>query len=229
LRPLLHKWEANYFNGHEHDLEHIVEEGSKVNYVCTGAGKFCCYADKNLDTVPQGSIQFAMSGAGGTDWWGRAPWSPPEFDLLAGFVRASPAHLPTCLSVRPSGLSSGCRAECWLLAVAVGCAASDFLPHRRRFDACILPRAQRDAAVHHPAYPAAHQDTAAPGATSWAALLKHDLPGELDSRRNASSAACRKVPAVSADAARPNAVRDGMGLPSQRGANGADRGQAQAG
>eukprot|EP01043_Picozoa_sp_COSAG02_P011771 COSAG02_NODE_439_length_22308_cov_18.013508_17_plen_430_part_00 len=87
LRPLLHKWEANYFNGHEHDLEHIVEQGSKVNYICTGAGKFCCYADKNLDTVPQGSIQFAMSGGGGTDWWGRRPWTPPEFELLAGFVR----------------------------------------------------------------------------------------------------------------------------------------------
>ena len=128
LRPLLHKWEANYFNGHEHDLEHIVEEGSKVNYVCTGAGKFCCYADKNLDTVPQGSIQFAMSGAGGTDWWGRRPWSPPEFDLLAGFVRASPspAHpptsLPACLSVRlvsllGAELSVGCCCCCWLRCI----------------------------------------------------------------------------------------------------------------
>jgi hypothetical protein len=100
LRPLLHKWEANYFNGHEHDLEHIVERGSKVNYICTGAGKFCCYADKNLDTVPQGSIQFAMSGGGGTDWWGRRPWSPPEFELLAGFVRTRPhpvfLPLPAC-------------------------------------------------------------------------------------------------------------------------------------
>jgi acid phosphatase/tartrate-resistant acid phosphatase type 5 len=35
LRDLLNKWEANYFNGHEHDFEHIVEDGSKVNYVST--------------------------------------------------------------------------------------------------------------------------------------------------------------------------------------------------
>ena len=27
LRDLLNKWEAQYFNGHEHDFEHIVEEG----------------------------------------------------------------------------------------------------------------------------------------------------------------------------------------------------------
>lgn len=39
LRPLLNKWEAHYFNGHEHDLEFIVENTSKVNYISTGAGK----------------------------------------------------------------------------------------------------------------------------------------------------------------------------------------------
>ena len=34
---MLHKWEAHYFNGHEHDLEYIVENISKVNYISTGA------------------------------------------------------------------------------------------------------------------------------------------------------------------------------------------------
>ena len=28
--------QKRYFNGHEHDFEHIVEEGSKVNYISTG-------------------------------------------------------------------------------------------------------------------------------------------------------------------------------------------------
>ena len=83
LRPLLHRWEAHYFNGHEHDLEHIVEPGSKVNYVTTGAGHFCCYADKNLGTVPRGSIKFAMSGLGGSEFWGQRP---PNFELFSGFV-----------------------------------------------------------------------------------------------------------------------------------------------
>ena len=44
----------------EHDLEHIVERGTKVNYICTGAGKECCYEDTNLDTVPQDSIKFTV-------------------------------------------------------------------------------------------------------------------------------------------------------------------------
>ena len=84
LRPLLHKWEAHYFNGHEHDLEHIVEKGSAVNYICTGAGKYCCYADTNLNTVPEGSIKFSVSGPGGEDWWGR---SPTAFELQSGLPR----------------------------------------------------------------------------------------------------------------------------------------------
>lgn len=92
LRPLLHRWEAHYFNGHEHDLEHIVEPGSKVNYVTTGAGHFCCYADKNLGTVPRGSIKFAMSGLGGSEFWGQRP---PNFELFSGFTsyRISPASM----------------------------------------------------------------------------------------------------------------------------------------
>jgi hypothetical protein len=84
LRDLLNKWEANYFNGHEHDFEHIVEEGSKVNYICTGAGYFCCYSDTNLNTVPQNSIKFATSGRGGADWYGGV--KPPPFEILSGFT-----------------------------------------------------------------------------------------------------------------------------------------------
>merc|ERR1712054_190505 len=64
LRPLLNKWEAHYFNGHEHDLEYIVENASKVNYISTGAGKECCYEDSNVNTVPAGSVQWAMTGSG---------------------------------------------------------------------------------------------------------------------------------------------------------------------
>ena len=81
LRPLLNKWEAHYFNGHQHDLEHIVEDHSKVNYVSTGAGKFCCYDDTHLDTVPRNSIKFAMSGTKGE------AWMPMPFDnILSGFT-----------------------------------------------------------------------------------------------------------------------------------------------
>jgi hypothetical protein len=34
-------YEIGVVLGHQHDFEHIVEEGSKVNYVSTGAGHFC--------------------------------------------------------------------------------------------------------------------------------------------------------------------------------------------
>jgi hypothetical protein len=84
LRDLLNKYEANYFNGHEHDFEHIVEENTKVNYVSTGAGFFCCYADRNLGTVPQNSIKFASSGPGGEMWWGNV--TIPDFEILSGFT-----------------------------------------------------------------------------------------------------------------------------------------------
>eukprot|EP01045_Picozoa_sp_COSAG04_P002798 COSAG04_NODE_107_length_25959_cov_6.617865_3_plen_369_part_00 len=68
LRPLLDKYEANFFCGHDHDLEHIKETGSKVNYVVTGSGMSCCYPDGNLDKVPKGSVKFAMVGAQGSQY-----------------------------------------------------------------------------------------------------------------------------------------------------------------
>ena len=119
LRPLLNRWEAHYFNGHEHDLEHIVENTSKVNYICTGAGKECCYEDTNLNTVPQGSVKFAMVGGipsqphqktSGPPGQGWQPM-PGGFEPLSGFTsyRVGPetmsvvfhAHNGTVLYVTP--------------------------------------------------------------------------------------------------------------------------------
>jgi len=80
LRPMLNKWEANYFNGHEHDLEHIIENNTKVNYISTGAGKECCYEDSHASTVPIGTVKFAMSGPGGSEW------QPMPFTVESGFT-----------------------------------------------------------------------------------------------------------------------------------------------
>lgn len=80
LRPLLHKHEANFFNGHDHDLEHIQEVGSKVNYVTTGSGMACCYPDSHLHQVPKGSVKWAMVGAGGSSF------DPMPFTPLSGFT-----------------------------------------------------------------------------------------------------------------------------------------------
>ena len=43
--------------------EHILHEG--VNMFVTGPGRECCYAPTNLATVPDGAIQFMVSGANG--------------------------------------------------------------------------------------------------------------------------------------------------------------------
>ena len=85
LRPLLEKYEANYFNGHDHDLEHIQEVGSKVNYVTTGSGMACCYADSNLAKVPKGSVRFAMVGGPGKGPTGYG-WEPMPLDMKSGFT-----------------------------------------------------------------------------------------------------------------------------------------------
>jgi tartrate-resistant acid phosphatase type 5 len=80
LRPLLEKYGAHFFNGHDHDLEHIKEENSTVNYVTTGSGMACCYGDTNLKKVPKGSVKFAMVGPGGSEF------QPMPFTPLSGFT-----------------------------------------------------------------------------------------------------------------------------------------------
>eukprot|EP00038_Savillea_parva_P008042 m.174280 g.174280 ORF g.174280 m.174280 type:complete len:460 (-) comp13812_c0_seq1:274-1653(-) len=80
LRPLLHNHEAHFFNGHDHDLELIKEDGSPVYYVTTGSGMSCCYGDSNLDKVPNGSVKFAMVGNNGSEW------QPMPFNMLSGFT-----------------------------------------------------------------------------------------------------------------------------------------------
>ena len=139
---------------HQHDLEHIVENRSKVNYVSTGAGKFCCYNDTNLDTVPRGSIKFAMSGPAGSQW------QPMPFEVLSGFTsyRCAPARTPSStLLLSPRRLLARNSDV-------------DFLRQDRiRVDGGVLPRAQWDGAVHDAAHPEAHQGAAAgPGAAGAA-------------------------------------------------------------
>lgn len=63
LLPLLHKHGAHYISGHDHMLEHIVSSG--VNMFVTGMGMECCYNDDNIKTVPNGSIQYMLSGKNG--------------------------------------------------------------------------------------------------------------------------------------------------------------------
>jgi acid phosphatase len=57
IQPLLERYGAQvYFNGHDHDLEHLVENG--VDYVCSGSGAL----SRQIDAVPQS--QFAHADLG---------------------------------------------------------------------------------------------------------------------------------------------------------------------
>ncbi len=57
VKPLLERYGVQvYFNGHEHDLEHLADGG--VNYVCSGSGA----AARQIDVVTQS--RFAYAGLG---------------------------------------------------------------------------------------------------------------------------------------------------------------------
>jgi hypothetical protein len=60
LKPLLEKYEAHYFSGHDHCAEHIVVEN--VNYWLNGMGHGCCYQSSNLNEVPaNGLLKFLFA------------------------------------------------------------------------------------------------------------------------------------------------------------------------
>lgn len=57
VEPLLRRYRVNaYFNGHDHDLEHLYEAG--VHYVCSGSGSEA----RHVTVVPQSRFAFAHTG-----------------------------------------------------------------------------------------------------------------------------------------------------------------------
>ena len=53
LDPLLRKYKVTaYLSGHEHCQFHFEHE--EMNYILTGNGQSCCYADRNRDRLPRG-------------------------------------------------------------------------------------------------------------------------------------------------------------------------------
>ena len=57
VQPLLERYGVQvYFNGHEHDLEHLSERG--VNYVCSGSGALA----RQIEAVVQSRFAFADVG-----------------------------------------------------------------------------------------------------------------------------------------------------------------------
>jgi len=64
LKPLLEQYGAHYFSGHDHCMESISETSDgeagsgtaavQVQYILSGMGDTCCYADSNLENIPEG-------------------------------------------------------------------------------------------------------------------------------------------------------------------------------
>lgn len=92
LLPMLKQYGAHYICGHDHMLEHLSYDG--VEMFLTGMGRECCYSPKNIHTVPEGAIQFMISGHGGQGTAiGRKPAKPVkgghasiQFDDVANVV-----------------------------------------------------------------------------------------------------------------------------------------------
>lgn len=80
LLPKLQSVGAHYISGHDHMHEHILSDN--VHMFVTGPGRMCCYDIPNLHTVPNGTIQFMISGENATGVnIGPKPTSP----VIAGF------------------------------------------------------------------------------------------------------------------------------------------------
>jgi acid phosphatase len=57
VKPLLERYRVQiYFNGHDHDLEHLTDNG--VNYVCSGSGAL----SRQVEAVGQSRFAYANVG-----------------------------------------------------------------------------------------------------------------------------------------------------------------------
>eukprot|EP00755_Sulcionema_specki_P018389 Sspe_Gene.66758::Locus_39436_Transcript_1_2_Confidence_0.667_Length_1232::g.66758::m.66758/K14379/ACP5; tartrate-resistant acid phosphatase type 5 len=57
--PLLKKYKVSgYISGHDHCLEHFIEDD--IAYVVSGAGKECCYRPSKMEAVPSHLLKFHM-------------------------------------------------------------------------------------------------------------------------------------------------------------------------
>mmetsp|Transcript_30136 Transcript_30136/g.70302 ORF Transcript_30136/g.70302 Transcript_30136/m.70302 type:complete len:428 (-) Transcript_30136:34-1317(-) len=78
LRPLLKTHGAHYVSGHDHNLQHFLDEG--LNTFVVGIGKECCYEPIHATAVPAGSTKYLLAGEHGRESIPAAP-----FPVYGGF------------------------------------------------------------------------------------------------------------------------------------------------
>jgi 3',5'-cyclic AMP phosphodiesterase CpdA len=62
LKPLLEAYGAHYMSGHDHCMEHLVENnGKEVNYFLSGMGDTCCYKPSQKEAVPEGALKWYIA------------------------------------------------------------------------------------------------------------------------------------------------------------------------
>jgi len=64
LKPLLEKYGAHYFSGHDHCAEHLLD--NSVNYWLNGMGRGCCYDITKVAGVPSGSLLWVFGAPPGS-------------------------------------------------------------------------------------------------------------------------------------------------------------------
>merc|ERR1719454_2566674 len=77
LLPLLKKHGAHYISGHDHMVEHIISDG--VHQFLNGMGAECCYGQGSKSTVPDGMIQFIISGNMGSNKHAKSGFTSMQF------------------------------------------------------------------------------------------------------------------------------------------------------
>lgn len=101
LLPLLKQAGGHYMSGHDHMLEHLVDEG--VQMFVNGMGRYCCYRPDHIDSVPKGLMQYMITGvnASGT----HVGPAPPADGVYGGFASLQFDEAATVTYYRHDGLT----------------------------------------------------------------------------------------------------------------------------
>ncbi|XP_070563367.1 tartrate-resistant acid phosphatase type 5-like [Ptychodera flava] len=105
IRPLLEKYDVTaYFCGHDHNLQHLKENNSSVNYFVIGAGDVVDPSTKHKDDVPPGSLKYHWANILGLGGFGYVEATPQNMTLTLYQAINGKDIYKTVLKPRKKGL-----------------------------------------------------------------------------------------------------------------------------